>query len=1386
MQAGSIRSRALWLLPIVLIVGALMIVPAASISAAPTGAPSGTTAPAVSGAAGSALTSGLVSGATHAISAHSLSAPSSSLSGSPIQSSSALSRSSSAANSLSRAIQQLEASNANPATIRLVQNVQSGIASGALNPHAVYLPNFNLLAHPVSSPSQAISLYYTASPAPMGIGDFGIGNNSTYTFNTSAVLGQAVLDSFNASAGSLYEATGNYYWNGFAANSPGNPYQSGMQLNTVLANVTFPGSSADPLGSGVFWTQNVPDFEGNSIQFIDNIWNFSASGAGMNSGTLLSYDGVLVPGQFYYAIGPTIPAAYPMTMQLYNNVSVVNGRDVLTYGYRVVEPSQTYTGIYDTIVFNSPVGSTTGLAPAFRVDGNVTSPGGGIFDSELVFTGPGAGSNTVITNLTGQLTMSYLTSQGSWAAPRAAYDYGGNTGETATGVAATWSGTTVNVVQGPSFLYGLWGTAGGVPAGAISFTGQSDPNYAFTFMAENASGTFYNAAYAPSDATGVVSTMLPPSLPTPYTSYGLVALADEYAPLTTSFTGAQADFPIALVSSPGTLDAPLYMNGEAQATALATAVTGAANAPYTFSNMVLHLDPYTGTTFNLLNDWEFTTFNLVQAQGVTTPLVFDHIAQGPNFGVDTLYYYPYFGGSFFNIPNGSQEFVDYGGVGDQFMNLDLPGFMNPIGLPLGGAISLWNTNNVTVTNVSATNLSYGVWASTTSGTTVTNSMADDAVAFSILASSGAVGYNLSATDYGASVLAEGSTGAALTYLNATVYSDGIVGFWMNGTTADYLTSQSGSQATYLEGGIGYTFDQVWADDSAGLIGYDLTTLSAADGSYSNDSIGVVLFGATGVTVTSQYANYSEAVYFDQVNSSSITGVTAVNGSEGADLFDSSDITVSGVTASDVGTLGVVIESGSGNVTVSGTSATASAVGAMIQGSSDVAVTGTNASQLAVGVVAESGANNIVVSGTTASGEAVGVAFQGVSQGTITATSGSDLSVAVLVEDSTLVRISGVSATNSAATALYDPTVMSVLGLPVAAVVTASDTSTTVTNVTASGYGAAYFDSESYALSVSSVNSSSDQYAVVLNGTSDSLLTGITSVGDGQGALIEESQYGYFAESNTLTASRFTNDTGYGVDFAPGAEYNTVYNNQFVGNNGATSVYSPSAIQAFSYYTNYFYTCTGLCTSGIGNYWADWHTYGPNGLLAPYPITGSVSDLFPLGPAETFSVTFTETGLSSGAKWSVSVDGTKLTSTNATMTVSVPMGTYTYAVVASGYNAAPSSGSVTVSGPGQSVAVSFSATTSLATTSDLNTYFGAALAIAVIALLLALLALFWRRKPKPSASPAPPTAWTPPPTAEGAAPPPGASGGGSEGSGGPGASSWSEGTGGTGTDSSGTR
>ena len=1359
-------------------------------------------------------------------------------------------------------------------------------------------PNLNLLGNAAASPAAYISPGYQSPPAPMGLADYGVGSSAPYAYNTTHFLATTILTTppnvTNPSSEGVIDPTG------ASQGYVGSVYEFGLQLNTILTNVTIPG-----LTNGTFWTQNVLNVNDTGIHFVDDVFNFSylsgasistsgptiASGCGSTDVTpiLEDYGGV------YQCVGTTIPisaADYPLTIQLYNNASVnAQGMDQVTFGYQITSGAAGLlgAGISDTVVFNNPAAPTPPVNPvAFEVNGYEGTPafdtaGHHLFyDSEIIFGGQIGGDNAMFRSMDGSLSLEYAnTSTGPWQSIPAAYNFGSDTGETSAGIAGYWTANHVEEInQGPSFLYGLWNglTRISVASGAIQFAGSVNPVYGFVFVSNIDPGTTYaNLSWVPTTASGTFSTYLPPAIPAGGSAYYTAMFAAGFAEVTGStFSTSQTGYAFPAPATSTTILAPLYMQGNAQASSLAHNVTGrsiGSTAPYVFDGLAVTLP----IPFTYVNDYDYPTFAIFQAEGLTSiPVYVNNTIEGPNTGTTIWYYTQDYvsGGGWdsrplnqYNLPYYTQQFNVFGSANARVTNEVLYGsaYYGASGTN-GGVVFFFLDSGAYASDITSYDLSYGVFNGLSTGTVVQNlTAAFGANGMDDVGSTGTVGSSIAATSYyssssyaslgvyaldswsatyqwvnasdyaygyysGSPTLISpyyelsGSHGTSLSELNATSHATGVFDTVSTHDSFTNLSSYEGATAGMAIESLGISFTNVTAYEAA-AVSVDYTAYTNMTGVTWTNSNSWVTYGAvwddsnytsltnavandfywvvdgmydgattlTNVTINGAFAGigleYPMGVTGSELASSqsefpfeldygvggTITGVTQVNGYIGFNLFQTNGVTVSNVVANDSEYIsptcypdycgGVAVYEGTGN-TVSDVTAVNLGIGVRIDGgATGNTVSSVSAGTSSTGVYVEASDSN-TVSGVSATAGSVGVYLEGSTGNAVSHVSVTDWSIGVEAYGTVGTSITQVTATNSTLSSPYVGD--SGFGVPVAAVVTQDTQRVIISGVTATDYPAAYFDYGSTTPSVSQVNATGSYYALLLNGTYAGLFSGIDAYQDMVGV-----QFGQTAEDNVITGGAFVDDSSYGVMDASGSA-NTIYNNNFVGNNGATSTYSAAHIQAWSVGVDYYYSCGSpavlTCAQGVGNYWADWHTYGPNGHLAPYPVTGVSWDYFPIGPLESFSVTFTETGLSSGAKWSVSVNGVTVSSTNSTISVPVPMGTYSYSVAASGYSASPSSGSVTVAGPNQSVAVAFSSTTSLASTSDLNTYFGVALAIAVLALVLALLALFWRRKPKPSENPPPPTAWSPPPPAETPAPPPSASGG-------PAPTNWSEGSGG---------
>jgi hypothetical protein len=125
------------------------------------------------------------------------------------------------------------------------------------------------------------------------------------------------------------------------------------------------------------------------------------------------------------------------------------------------------------------------------------------------------------------------------------------------------------------------------------------------------------------------------------------------------------------------------------------------------------------------------------------------------------------------------------------------------------------------------------------------------------------------------------------------------------------------------------------------------------------------------------------------------------------------------------------------------------------------------------------------------------------------------------------------------------------------------------------------------------------------------------------------------------------------------------------------------------------------------------------------------------PAGTYSVLFTESGLGQGLNWSVTLAGVQTTSIGVTIGFTAMNGTPAYSVGApSGYTAAPSSGTVTVSGATANQAIAFTNSSGNSSggggggsSSGIPTWEWAVIAIIVVGAIAAVVAgLALRKRP----------------------------------------------------------
>ena len=116
-----------------------------------------------------------------------------------------------------------------------------------------------------------------------------------------------------------------------------------------------------------------------------------------------------------------------------------------------------------------------------------------------------------------------------------------------------------------------------------------------------------------------------------------------------------------------------------------------------------------------------------------------------------------------------------------------------------------------------------------------------------------------------------------------------------------------------------------------------------------------------------------------------------------------------------------------------------------------------------------------------------------------------------------------------------------------------------------------------------------------------------------------------SSNNEISQNLVYDNTVYGAYIESGSN-NHIWNNTFIDNNGATSTYNGSHVQALDDGTNNWWNST----DGYGNYWSDWTTPDvtpPYGIVdLPYNVSGSAGakDYYPLtiepaGPIPEFGI-----------------------------------------------------------------------------------------------------------------------------------------------------------------------
>ncbi len=1054
---------------------------------------------------------------------------------------------------------------------------QATLPSGAagLPLWKVLPPNPNV--NPTLSSKGLVVPTFSTVPAPMGISDLGVNAAGAYTYRTKGFEGTLAFQTFRAFEPG-YEASPSYQAPDWAV----------VKLAAVAVNISYPHATSP---TGVFWVENAVHLNGSRLKFEDNIWNFSAVSAGLPLSTLHGTAGKIYLARFYAGFGPSLAVTFPFTLDLYVNLTKGATHDVLYFNYTIINNlGARLPGTYDIVTFNGTASSAS--PPQFEVSGSGYTPAGLLYDSELVVGGNGGGAHTNLLDLSATAKLREWAHATSKFLPvRSAYDFGVDSSETASGIASHYvnkSGKpvpTVHLVQGPSMLYGLWNTSsatGVAPAAKSGWIGvnlSSSPDYAFLF-ANLSSATAY--AYAPSGATGTMTTELPP--PPTGAPYVFDAWADGYQPSANVPVSGNTTQTVSLTASPSILDAPVYLNGDTQAAALGAArVTGMGYAGSSPATLWLNASAVQlAAPFRSLNDESYPAFQLLVAQGLSTNVVVNGFEQS-RF---TFNYTSDLGTSRY-LPGWTQGYFFFGGSGRFTVgntSLEAAPSAVPQAVPTLPAptVEFYFTHGSSAYQLSSSLDAHAVTAFGVSSLRLSN---------------------ISAVSGGKAVVASNSTNLTIT----TVSADG--------------------QDPLFHPSVGITLTGVRRTSIVGLAASNLAEgLTSAGSTYLNLSSLSVASGATGVSAT---ATGSANVVWMNVTggvpsaAGNWTGSNELSfkhlGVRGTGLVLTNDLVVTMVNCSAQGPGSSVVQSfnGSKQGTFTGINASNSATGLNLTLASNLTVTDVVAQSQSLGV-AVAGSTGATVTNVLAETNSLGVLWNLSSTGTISTVSAFVDSLGVWAENASGLTISGVKASNNSLDReAYFSIPGSLSSYPIAAVGLLHDNGITVTDVQATYYPFAVWANYTQGLTLTSVigwycGTVVSDFENATLGEAHSLISQVFSFGSRLGILLVNCEY-VKVEASTLEASQ-----GFGINISNGSS-NNVTNTNFVANNNSsvTGGYSVSHAQAWTNrVTNHFYE----------NYWADWPGIGR------YPINNSV-DIKPLTTGfYSFYLEFTESGLAGGQAW----------------------------------------------------------------------------------------------------------------------------------------------------------
>ena len=540
------------------------------------------------------------------------------------------------------------------------------------------------------------------------------------------------------------------------------------------------------------------------------------------------------------------------------------------------------------------------------------------------------GDNSVFRSINGSLSLWYTNStHQAWQTTPSAYNFGGDTGETSTGIADYWTPShTVSLNQGPSMLYGLWNADpwASVASGDIHVAGSITPNYGFVFVSNthpvdrpSERGRPGQHELAPNDEHRDVQ-HLPPAarraVDDPVLGRGIrgglrrEARARDHRSTTSYALNLKA-----APSAP--LNAPLYAFSNAQAVNLAKHVTGSSAVPLMFSNLVVNMN----FTFEHVNDYAYATFEVFNLQNVSSAFDVNNTYQGMDAPTENFVIYDFPASGSTGVLSTPPAVIGPRAYATSAINIFEDNHVLVTNQTTAGdgynlQVELWNDWYASVSQIVSVYGSSGVFVGDSSQTLVTDvsaSLGSDAV--TDIGSTGTVGAELSANGAGSAVAsALSDAGAGFYSIAATNGASGVVSgedygagaaydsyYYLagtNGLLVDGAYAINGSVAVNASLSTNVLVTDVWAwEDSYGVRtdgshGVYVWHVSARDG-----SIGVYLWHSTRVYVADVFAlGNSVGVWVGNSNSVQVEWVHAGYHSVGVIVVNSTHVRISHVTA----------------------------------------------------------------------------------------------------------------------------------------------------------------------------------------------------------------------------------------------------------------------------------------------------------------------------------------------------------------------------------------------------------------------------------------------------------------------------------------------------------